>query len=90
MPRRPRIVLPGVPFHLIQRGNNRQACFYVEDDYRFYEIREATNGNYALGSSRFQEKVAKALGRRVVRGRSGRPKKEVDTATDDRFGADRC
>jgi putative transposase len=241
MPRRPRIVLPGVPLHLIQRGNNRQACFYVEDDYRFYlewlqtyardsgcavhafvlmtnhvhllltsstaggagammkrlgqryvqyvnrtyrrsgtlwegrfrscltqeesyvlgcyryielnpvragvvehpgeyrwssyranaqgeacsalsphesyralgadeqarqaayrelfryqldprlvdEIREATNGNYALGSSRFQEQVARALGRRVVRGRSGRPKKEVDTATDGRFGADR-
>jgi len=237
MPRRPRIVLPGVPLHLIQRGNNRQACFYAEDDYRFYlkwlrnsatntgcavhayvlmtnhvhllltsstgggvgammkrlgqryvqyvnrtyrrsgtlwegrfrscltreesyvlgcyryielnpvragmlehpgeyrwssyranaqgetcsalsahesyralgtdaqarqrayrelfrcqldpglvdEIRKATNGNYALGSPRFQDQVAKALGRRVVRGRSGRPKKEIDTATDDRF-----
>jgi putative transposase len=36
MPRRPRIVLPGVPLHLIQRGNNRQAFFYAEDDYRFY------------------------------------------------------
>jgi len=32
----PRIVLPGVPLHLIQRGNNRQACFYADDDYRFY------------------------------------------------------
>ena len=36
MPRRPRIVLPGVPLHLIQRGNNRQACFFEEGDYRFY------------------------------------------------------
>ena len=27
MPRRPRLALPGVPLHLIQRGNNRQACF---------------------------------------------------------------
>ena len=36
MPRRPRIVLPGVPLHVIQRGNNRTACFYAEDDYRFY------------------------------------------------------
>lgn len=26
---RPRIVLPGTPLHLIQRGNNRQACFYA-------------------------------------------------------------
>ena len=36
MPRRPRIVLRSVPMHLIQRGNNRQACFYAEDDYRRY------------------------------------------------------
>lgn len=36
MPRRPRLALPGVPLHLIQRGNNRQACFFAEQDYRFY------------------------------------------------------
>jgi putative transposase len=36
MPRRPRVVLPGVTLHLIQRGNNRQACFYTDDDCRFY------------------------------------------------------
>ena len=36
MPRRPRITLPGVPLHLIQRGNNRQACFFDEQDYLFY------------------------------------------------------
>ncbi len=36
MPRRPRVVLPGVPLHIIQRGNNRCACFYAEDDCRFY------------------------------------------------------
>jgi len=36
MPRRPRVVLPGVPLHLIQRGNNRQACFSADDDYQFY------------------------------------------------------
>jgi len=241
MSRRPRVVLPNVPLHLIQRGNNRQACFYGDDDYRFYlewletyagdvgcalhayvlmtnhvhllltsstaggagammkrlgqryvqyinrtyrrsgtlwegrfrscltqeepyvlgcyrfielnpvragmvehpgeyrwssyranaqdeacsvlapndcylalgadeegrqaayrelfryqldpglvdEIREATNGNYALGGSRFQDQVARALGRRVARGRSGRPAKQRNRATDDLFGADR-
>lgn len=240
MPRRPRVVLPGVPLHLIQRGNNRQACFYAEDDYRFYlewlqtyardarcavhayvlmtnhvhllltpsvassagelmkrlgqryvqyvnrtyrrsgtlwegrfrscvtqegsyvlgcyryielnpvraamvehpgdyrwssyranaqgeassglkphdcylalgvdqggrqsvyrelfryqldvglvgEIREATNGNYALGSPRFQEQVSKALGRRVVRGRAGRPKKRPDPVKGDLLNSD--
>lgn len=36
MPRRPRLVLPNVPLHLIQRGNNRQACFFADEDYRFY------------------------------------------------------
>jgi putative transposase len=36
MPRRARILLPGVPVHLIQRGNNRTACFYADEDYQFY------------------------------------------------------
>ncbi|MGH8605103.1 MAG: hypothetical protein ACREXR_20645, partial [Gammaproteobacteria bacterium] len=36
VPRRPRIALAGVPLHLIQRGNNRAACFFEEEDYRFY------------------------------------------------------
>lgn len=36
MPRRARITLPGIPLHVIQRGNNRQACFFTDDDYRFY------------------------------------------------------
>ncbi len=36
MPRRARITLPNVPLHLIQRGNNRQACFFADEDYRFY------------------------------------------------------
>ena len=36
MPRRARITLVGMPHHVIQRGNNRQACFYCEDDYLFY------------------------------------------------------
>jgi putative transposase len=36
MPRRPRVILPGASLHLIQRGNNRSACFFAEEDYRFY------------------------------------------------------
>ena len=36
MPRRPRIIVPGVPLHIIQRGNNRQACFFAEEDNLFY------------------------------------------------------
>ncbi len=36
MPRRSRLILPEVPVHVIQRGNNRQACFYTDEDYFFY------------------------------------------------------
>jgi len=36
MPRKPRIQLPGVPQHVIQRGNNREPCFYAEADYLCY------------------------------------------------------
>ena len=36
MPRKPRFFLPGVPAHVVQRGNNRQAVFYDEADYRAY------------------------------------------------------
>jgi hypothetical protein len=36
MPRRPRLILPNVPLHISQRTNNRQACFYADDDYHFY------------------------------------------------------
>ena len=36
MPRRARIVLQNVPVHIIQRGNNRQPCFFADDDYRRY------------------------------------------------------
>lgn len=36
MPRRARLIVPGVPMHLIQRGNNRQICFASDQDYQFY------------------------------------------------------
>jgi hypothetical protein len=37
------------------------------------EIRSTTNGNYVLGSVRFQQEIEKMLGRRVVKGNAGRP-----------------
>jgi putative transposase len=30
------LVLPNIPLHLIQRGNNRQVCFVADEDYRCY------------------------------------------------------
>jgi len=36
MPRVARIVVPGRPHHVTQRGNNRQDVFFVDDDRRAY------------------------------------------------------
>ena len=36
MPRKPRMYLPGVPAHIVQRGNNRDACFFSDIDYQYY------------------------------------------------------
>lgn len=36
MPRPARLNLPDIPQHITQRGNNRQVCFYADDDYRLY------------------------------------------------------
>ncbi|MEI7432114.1 MAG: transposase [Betaproteobacteria bacterium] len=36
MPRRARLILPEIPLHIIQRGNNRAVCFRAEEDFFFY------------------------------------------------------
>ena len=39
MPRRPRFVVPGLPHHITQRGNNRQDVFFSEEDrIRYFQI----------------------------------------------------
>lgn len=37
MPRKIRMFIPGVPAHIVQRGNNREACFFCDDDYLYYK-----------------------------------------------------
>ena len=36
MPCKPRFFVPGIPCHIIQRGNNRDPIFLAEEDYRTY------------------------------------------------------
>jgi len=36
MARQPRLDLPGIAQHVVQRGNDRQVCFVAQDDYRRY------------------------------------------------------
>lgn len=45
MPPKPRFNVPGIPQHIIQRGNNRDPCFYSEVDYRRYldDLRESAS-----------------------------------------------
>jgi putative transposase len=50
------------------------------------EIRRATQGNFALGSASFAEQIGAALGRRVVPGKSGRPRKVVAPESGKLFG----
>jgi putative transposase len=49
MPRVARIVIPGCPHHITQRGNNRQDVFFVDDDRRVYlELLSAQSARYGL------------------------------------------
>lgn len=36
MPRRARVYIPGLPYHIVQRGNNREACFLEPENYQHY------------------------------------------------------
>ena len=36
MVRLARIAVPGVPYHVTQRGNRRQSVFFRPEDYRTY------------------------------------------------------
>ncbi|MGZ5495123.1 MAG: transposase, partial [Candidatus Aminicenantales bacterium] len=36
MSRLPRVVVPGYPHHIVQRGNRRQIVFFQEQDRMFY------------------------------------------------------
>ena len=36
MPRCARLNIPGIPWHIIQRGHNRGVCFYAAEDYQRY------------------------------------------------------
>jgi putative transposase len=36
VPRRLRILIDGLPLHIVQRGHNREPCFFTEEDYHCY------------------------------------------------------
>ncbi|MCA9250036.1 MAG: transposase [Phycisphaerales bacterium] len=49
MPRTARIVIPHLPHHITQRGNNRQDVFFVDDDrHRYLDMLQAKAEQYGL------------------------------------------
>jgi len=60
----------------IRQQAYRELFRYELDPGVLEEIRRATNGNFALGSNRFNEQIAKVRGKRVTLGKAGRPRKE--------------
>lgn len=83
MPRVARIVLPGLPHHITQRGNNRQDTFFVDDDRIVYLtlLREQadkygvriegyclmTNHVHIIATPRREDALGKAMGRTNLR-----------------------
>ena len=79
MPRTKRIVIPDVPHHITQRGNNRQDVFFVDDDREVYlelvkklAAREGleilgyclmTNHVHLVATPKAEQSLARALGR---------------------------
>jgi len=79
MPRVARIVVPGAAHHVVQRGNNKQDVFFVDDDRRVYLelLREQgrrygfrvdgyclmTNHVHVVGVPEQEASLAKAVGR---------------------------
>ena len=64
-----------MPLHIVQRGHNRDACFFGEDDYSAYRhwLAEALNEtgcvlqqSQPLGDSRFADTVESDTGGRGV------------------------
>ena len=69
-----------VPSHYLTTNGGLNQCFLKAhlDEEIVGQIRSATNGNFALGSVRFQKEIEAALGRRARRGQSGRPVNSKD------------
>jgi len=79
MPRLARIIIPGIPHHITQRGNNKQDVFFVDDDWIVFLrlLREQsqkfevtidgyclmTNHIHIIATPAKNDSLAKAMGR---------------------------
>jgi hypothetical protein len=63
MARLARVIAPGFPHHVTQRGNRRQTTFFAPDDYR--ALLEAGLPDEALDALRRHERTGRPLGSEV-------------------------
>lgn len=54
MARQPRLDIPGVPQHIVQRGVDRHACFGGADDYLRCVLQSAPSADWHFVESRFK------------------------------------
>ena len=78
MPRKPRMYLPGVPCHIIQRGNNRDATLFETalNTADSQVIRNAVRFSIPTGDNQFKKQIERMLNRKVgyaYRGRHVKP-----------------
>ncbi len=78
MPRRARMYLPGYPYHIVQRGNNREACFVEAENYQYYlELWKECSKRYSVGDDRFRKKIEERYGIKPGQLHRGRPRKQM-------------
>ncbi len=85
MPRKARNYLVRMPYHIVQRGNNREPCFIEPKNYRLYlqlwedvhEIRQGTQYCHPVGNYRFCRMIGERYGIKLGQKRRGRPLKEL-------------
>ena len=58
-----RIVVPGLPHHVTQRGNRGERVFFEDGDYALYRVPATNRGRRHQVESR----ATKALSRRTIR-----------------------
>ncbi len=92
MARQPRFTVPGIPQHIIQRGNNREPCFYTEENYCRYQHdlidaaqinlviihADALNQQLVLGQDDFKDKIEEMTNRQTRPKPLGRHRIEED------------
>ena len=61
-----------------RQKNYRELFRYQLEPGLIDQIRKKTNGNFVLGDERFAAQIEQLLGRRVVPGKAGRPKKIIN------------